>query len=264
MTPNEKDRQKISELLLNLDDFRRWSAANPKIKALPNGAFIRQMTEDEWVEKATSDNKSDSPIHQLSFMTGWVMNDTGAHILQKVSKPTFYQLPKAKSVSDADTPEKPQTADRVPERQDPDTNLPFNSTAFLKFSDAVAKIESNGDYGIIGGYNNHYLGKYQMGKAALKDVGIGYTQADREAYLSNPDMQEDAFEQFTLQNHNFLKNKSQKYRDMMEQEQLSILGYAHNQGAGGALRYLQTGKSQKDGFGTDAQKYVDAVRDALG
>ena len=32
MTPNEKDRQKISELLLNLDDFRRWSAANPKVK----------------------------------------------------------------------------------------------------------------------------------------------------------------------------------------------------------------------------------------
>jgi len=75
----------------------------------------------------------------------------------------------------------------------------------LGYENSVAKIESNGDYGIIGGYNNHYLGNYQMGKAALKDVGIGYTKADREAYLSNPDMQEDAFEQFTLQNHNFLR-----------------------------------------------------------
>ena len=55
-----------------------------------------------------------------------------------------------------------------------------------------------------------------------------------------------------------------KTQTQMLKEQLSILGYAHNQGRGGALRYLETGETQKDGFGTDAQKYIDEVKKALG
>ena len=46
-------------------------------------------------------------------------------------------------------------------------------------------------------------------------------------------------------------------------EKLAILGYAHNQGRSGALKYLETGVTQKDGFGTDAKKYIDEVRKAL-
>ena len=88
-------------------------------------------------------------------------------------------------------------------------------------------------------------------------------QADREAFLADPDAQDDAFEAFTLQNHNYLKASSQKYRDMSEREQLAVLGYAHNQGRGGALRFLQTGEGQTDGFGTEATKYADAVREAI-
>lgn len=102
-----------------------------------------------------------------------------------------------------------------------------------------------------------------MSKAALKDVGIGFSQAEREAFLADPEKQDDAFEQFTLQNHNYLKARSQRYRGMSEREQLAVLGYAHNQGRSSALRYLQTGEGQTDGFGTDATKYADAVRDAL-
>jgi len=148
--------------------------------------------------------------------------------------------------------------------KDPDDNIPFNSTAFLKFMDAVGGIESNNGYGAIGGYNNHYLGKYQFGKAALRDVGIGYTKADREKFLSDPDAQDEAMEQFTLQNHNYLKARSDKYRSMTDREKLGILGYAHNQGRGGALRFLETGKSEADGFGTDAKVYIDKVNKALG
>ena len=51
---------------------------------------------------------------------------------------------------------------------------------------------------------------------------------------------------------------------MTEREQLAVLGYAHNQGRGGALRFLQTGQGQADGFCTEATKYADAVREALG
>ena len=45
---------------------------------------------------------------------------------------------------------------------------------------------------------------------------------------------------------------------------LAVLGYAHNQGRGGALKYLETGESEKDGFGTDPQKYIEEVKKALG
>ena len=77
-------------------------------------------------------------------------------------------------------------------------------------------------------------------------------------------MQDDAFERFSKQNHDYLKSKSEKYGKMDLNEQLGILGYAHNQGRGGTLKYFETGESEKDGFGTDALKYVEEVTKALG
>ena len=52
------------------------------------------------------------------------------------------------------------------------------------------------------------------------------------------------------------------YRNLPQTEKLAVLGYAHNQGRGGAFKYLETGKTQKDGFGTDAQMYIDEVKKA--
>ena len=43
--------------------------------------------------------------------------------------------------------------------EESDDNIPFSSLAFLKYMDAVGGIESNGNYEVIGGYNNHYIGK---------------------------------------------------------------------------------------------------------
>jgi len=253
----DQERQVFEETLTNIENFRQWAATNPPVKVLPDGRLMRQATEDEWIAKATADNASNRKMDTDSVMSGWVINDTGTHVMQKIGAPTPYTLPEKSS-------EAQQTTDTKPEPEDDDNNLPFNSTAFLKFTDAVGQIESGNQYDVVGGYNNHYQGRFQMGKAALKDVGIGFSQADREAFLADPDAQDDAFERFTLQNHNYLKARSQKYRDMSEREQLAVLGYAHNQGRGGALRFLQTGEGQTDGFGTEATKYADAVREALG
>ena len=46
-------------------------------------------------------------------------------------------------------------------------------------------------------------------------------------------------------------------------EKLVVLGYVHNQGRGGALKYLETGESEKDGFETDTLKYIEEVTRAL-
>ena len=141
--------------------------------------------------------------------------------------------------------------------------MPFSDRQFDAFAEAVAEIESGGNYEAVGGYNNHYQGKYQMGRLALADAGIGFSKAERDAFLNDPDIQEQAFQTFTLGNHRTLMQFSAAYRDMSSSEKLAVLAYAHNQGAGGALEYLKTGKAQADGFGTSAMTYVDAVRMAL-
>ena len=68
-----------------------------------------------------------------------------------------------------------------------ETLFDFNNTGLLKFKDTIGNIESANDYAVRGGFNDHYLGKYQLGKA---------------------------FEVFTLQNHKYLERKSEKYRNL--------------------------------------------------
>ena len=264
-TYNQQRRDELKGILSNVDEFREFARTNPKTKTLPNGTKLEQITEHEWLSTALKDNQpSASPIQRQSMMSGWKVAGTGQHILMKVSRVTLYDLNDTSGTSDQVLQGMPDSLRNLePAPQQDDLALPFNSKAFLKFSDAVGQIESDNRYDVVGGYNDHYQGRFQLGKAALKDVGIGFSAEERKAFLSNPDAQDDAFEAFTLQNHNYLNARSQKYRDMNQRDKLSILGYAHNQGRGGALKYLQTGDSQADGFGTDALKYVDAVVKAL-
>lgn len=140
---------------------------------------------------------------------------------------------------------------------------PFGDREFDVFAEAVAEIESGGQYDIEGGYNNHYQGKYQFGRTALKDVGIGFTPEEREAFRNDPNLQETAFQSFTHQNHKTLLRYSKKYRQLNQRQQLGILALAHNAGAGGALEFLRSGKDTTDGFGTKGTRYVNAVAKAF-
>jgi hypothetical protein len=140
---------------------------------------------------------------------------------------------------------------------------PFGERALDIYGQSVGQIESGNRYEITGGYNNHYQGRYQMGRDALADVGVGFTAADREDFLADPEAQDAAFRAFTLQNHATLSRLSRRYREMPRTEQLGILGYAHNQGAGGAIDYLRTGTAGRDGFGTNPGIYITAVRNGL-
>jgi hypothetical protein len=140
---------------------------------------------------------------------------------------------------------------------------PFGERALDIYGQSVGQIESGNRYEITGGYNKAYQGRYQMGRDALADVGVGFTAADREDFLADPEAQDAAFRAFTLQNHATLSRLSRRYREMPRTEQLGILGYAHNQGAGGAIDYLRTGTAGRDGFGTNPGIYITAVRNGL-
>ena len=155
----------------------------------------------------------------------------------------------------------------------------ISDSMFDVFKEAIAQKESSGRYStygaaipklgikkgdpLYGGANMHYLGRYQMGKVALQDVGRGYSKTLNQAFLDDPDLQDKLFKKYTLQNHKTLTKNSKKYRDMSVKEKLGVLGYAHNQGAVSAEEWLYTGVSGADGLGTKGDEYTSLVRDAF-
>ncbi len=137
---------------------------------------------------------------------------------------------------------------------------------FNAYRQALAGIESGGgNYGIVGGAGNKYNGAYQFGNAAMQDAAkaLGVPVPSREEFLKNPEMQEKFLDAFTSQNHKTLMKISPEYRNMSPEERLGVLGYAHNQGAGGAANWLKTGQAGKDGFGTLGTKYSDEIKTQL-
>ncbi len=144
-----------------------------------------------------------------------------------------------------------------------------NAEQWNIFRNSVALIESGGDYSIPGGSGMHYDGRYQMGEAAKKDgskyAGVNYPgHSDdpdaqvRAAYRADKELQETIFTGFTLANHTYLMG-NETYKNSTIERKLQILGYAHNQGMGGAEKWITTGVVGKDGFGTKGTKYTDLI-----
>ena len=137
------------------------------------------------------------------------------------------------------------------------------------YRNSVALIESGGDYSIPGGSGMHYDGRYQMGAAAKKD-GARYAKVKYPGHSDNPnaqvrakfrenkELQELIFTGFTLANHTYLM-RNETYRNSSIERKLEILGYAHNQGMGGAEQWMLTGEVGSDGFGTKGTKYTDLI-----
>lgn len=146
----------------------------------------------------------------------------------------------------------------------------FGESEFTLFRDAVAQIESGGEYDIQGGSGGMYAGRYQMGSAARQDAARflgeefqGDSEAARKRFREDPAMQERYFAAYTRANHQTLmRNKT--YAAMSNEQKLQVLGYAHNAGAGNALKWMQQNMkgSFEDAFGTKSSKYADAIRRA--
>jgi hypothetical protein len=240
----------------NLSDLRAFRLVNTETRKLTDGRTIRPITEAEWVATATAANKSDKLIDRQSGMSGWITVEEGFHIMRKLAEVTDYDLTGVSS--DEQTTPTPTL-----EEDELEYDGPFGDRDFDVYAEAVGQIESGGRYDAVGGYNNHYQGKYQFGRAALKDVGVGFSPEAREAFLADPSLQEESFNSLTVQNHKTLLRLSGRYRKLSSREQLGILAMAHNAGAGGALEYLRSGTDSTDGFGTKGTKYVNAVAKAF-
>jgi len=137
------------------------------------------------------------------------------------------------------------------------------------YRNTIARIESTGKggYSAHGGANKHYDGRYQMGEAAKADAGqllgisLPHDPQSRAEFRNNPELQELAFAAYTVRNHGYLKAKSEgeRFKNMSVADQLAVLGYAHNQGAGKANNWLATGIVTADKFHTKGTKYSTAV-----
>ena len=264
--PVDTERKQFTETLINIENFRKFAINNPKFKALPDGQVIQQITEEEWLSKATADNASDKPMARDSVMSGWKMAETGQMILQKIGKPTPYTLPEKSS-------EAPQRADTKPEQSDvideKDDTFPFSDRTFDTFSETIKQLESSGRYDIAGGSSNAYDGAYQMGRMAKIDAGkrlgieLKHDAESREAFRQNPELQDSAFQALTESNHETLMRLSGRYRGLSRAKKAEALAVAHLLGSGGAMEYLK-GNDGQDAFGTSGGKYAQAVRDALG
>ena len=215
------------------------------------------------VEKIT---KAQTALTDLGFKPNGIDGNLGGGTRRAIRK---FQKANGLSVTgqlDLDTVEKINSGNAVEYPDPPKPNAVVEDILpadFDIFTVEIAKIESSDRYDIMGGANNHYVGRYQMGKDALKDVGRGYNDKLNKALLNNPKEQDKLFKAYTTKNHRHLTKNSQAYRDMNPQEKLGILGYAHNQGATAAEEYLYTGVSGKDANGTKGTKYKDALAKAF-
>jgi hypothetical protein len=110
-----------------------------------------------------------------------------------------------------------------------------------------------------------YMGRYQMGSQEIIKSAqeLGIPTPSQPELLSNPNLQEQLFEQYTIDHHDRLMSNPQ-YADGDGRTRLSLLMGAHLGGVGGVERYLSTGQGPSDERGTSVGNYVSSAYHVLG
>ena len=138
------------------------------------------------------------------------------------------------------------------------------------YREGVTDIEGK-RYDRMGGGGGRYAGRYQMGPAEIDATAqrLGVARPSNAQFLADPAMQERFFENYTMDHRRSLMHDP-KFAALSAREQLKILGYAHNQGAGGpansrhgangAWGYLENGRAGHDGFGTSGAAYPRTIQ----
>lgn len=189
-----------------------------------------------------------------------------------LTEPTYSKenIPPVGSQAPEGLYERPESGGAVSGAYNIASRIGANKEQWDIYRNTLAQIESGGRYDIAGGSGKFYDGRYQMGADAKTDaariLGIpdpGHSNnpndPKRVAFRKNKELQEKMFAAYTLANHGYLSsNRTYQGKPTVEQK-LQILGYAHNQGAGGAASWLRTGRVGRDGFGTAGTKYTDAL-----
>ena len=131
-----------------------------------------------------------------------------------------------------------------------------------RFLNAIARRESNGNPLAINSYG--YMGKYQFGKAALKDVGY---KINPKAFKNDPSIfneaeQDKAMIKYMKRNKKILGKLIKKYKGKIingvEITESGVYAAAHLAGAGNVIKFLESEGSYNpsDAYGTRLQNYM--------
>ncbi len=129
---------------------------------------------------------------------------------------------------------------------------------FDKFLDELGDAESGGNYKAVNQLG--YMGKYQFGMSALKQIGLG--SVTKEQFLDNPELQEASIRMLLKENKKILASYIGKYQSRVIGgiyiTESGILGGSH-MAPQGVIDFLTSDgeKVFKDGNGIPITKYLE-------
>lgn len=136
-----------------------------------------------------------------------------------------------------------------------------------EFLQILSQRESGGDWKIVGGYNDAYIGLYQFGNSALRDID---SNVRVKAFKKNRDVfppleQHKACIALMRNNKRYLKNHYKyigKTINGVKINEAGLLASAHLVGHGAVKKWLESnGKNEgKDGFGTSLVEYMKLMK----
>lgn len=124
------------------------------------------------------------------------------------------------------------------------------------FFSTIGWLESRNRYYIR---NGSYLGKYQLGRSAMKDINLSVS---RSKFLVSPEIQEYAMVEFLYRNKSYLSRYIDRYAgttfDGIHITEAGILAGAHLGGALSVKRYFDSGGEYvfTDANGTPVRRYI--------
>lgn len=150
-------------------------------------------------------------------------------------------------------------------------SVSLNAGNFNEYRGIMGKLESNSNYKAKNTLG--YLGKYQLGKLALTDLGYikdgKWSSKDgldsEKEFLNSPKLQDKIMDEYTKRNMRYLRNKKvfkyigKKFKGILVTKS-GLLACAHLLGAGGTSRMLKSGNVGKDAYGTKGTEYLKKVK----
>lgn len=124
------------------------------------------------------------------------------------------------------------------------------------FFSTIGWLESRNRYYIR---NGSYLGKYQLGRSAMKDINLSVSRSE---FLVSPEIQESAMVDFLYRNKSYLQRYIDEYAgkkfDGIYITEAGILAGAHLGGASSIKRYFDSGGEYvfTDANGTPVRRYI--------
>lgn len=136
------------------------------------------------------------------------------------------------------------------------TAPPFLGSSYIGFKEALAFMESSGNYFTVNTLG--YLGKYQFGIGTLQLMGVN----NGVRFLNDPILQEQVFHTNIARNKWILRKDIERFVGKtiggIEITESGMLAAAHLAGAGNVKKYLRSWGAfdVSDSYGTNIAKYM--------